>query len=112
MLELTNLRHALRHEGGLTRRLFLAYGAALGSIPLLECESLVAAPVRFSHDPFSLGVASGDPDAEGMVLWTRLAPQPLEGNGGMPNVSVPVYWEVAEEESMRSIVASYPPGRE
>ncbi len=95
----------MRHEGGLTRRLFLAYGAALGSIPLLGRESLVAAPGHFSHDPFSLGVASGDPDAEGMVLWTRLAPRPLEGNGGMPNVSVPVSWEIAEDEAMSKIVA-------
>jgi alkaline phosphatase D len=106
MLELTNLQDALRHEGGLTRRLFLAYGAALGSIPLLGRESLVAAPVRFFHDPFSLGVASGDPDAEGMVLWTRLAPRPLEGHGGMPNVSVPVSWEIAEDEALKKIVAS------
>jgi alkaline phosphatase D len=106
MLELKNLRDALRHEGGLTRRLFLAYGAALTSIPLLGRSSLVAAPVRFSDDPFSLGVASGDPDADGMVLWTRLAPRPLEGDGGMPNAFVPVSWEVAEDEAMKKKVAS------
>ncbi len=105
MLELTNLRESLRHEGGFTRRLFLGYGAALGSIPLLGRESL-AAPVQFSDDPFSLGVASGDPDADGMVLWTRLAPRPLEGDGGMPNVSVRVSWEIAEDEAMKKIVAS------
>ena len=40
---------------------------------------------RFSAYPFSLGVASGDPLADGVVLWTRLAPDPLEG-GGMPFV--------------------------
>ena len=106
MLELTNLRDALRHQGGLTRRLFLAYGSALGSIPLLGRKSLSVAPARFSDDPFSLGVASGDPDARGMVLWTRLAPRPLEGNGGMPNVSVKVSWEIAEDEAMKKIVAS------
>src|SRR5688572_19240650 len=33
--------------------------------------------------PFTLGVASGDPTPTGVVLWTRLAPKPLEG-GGMP----------------------------
>ena len=38
---------------------------------------------RFSAYPFSLGVASGDPLADGVVLWTRLARDPLEG-GGMP----------------------------
>ena len=33
--------------------------------------------------PFTLGVASGDPTPDGVVLWTRLAPRPLDG-GGMP----------------------------
>ena len=28
-------------------------------------------------DPFTLGVASGDPRPDGVVLWTRLAPDPL-----------------------------------
>ena len=46
---------------------------------------------------FSLGVASGDPDAHSVVLWTRLAPDPLNG-GGMPAVDVSVHWEVAEDE--------------
>jgi len=37
-------------------------------------------------DPFTLGVASGDPAPDGFVLWTRLAPAPLaeDGLGGMP----------------------------
>ena len=30
----------------------------------------------FTADPFTLGVASGDPAANGVVLWTRLAPDP------------------------------------
>ena len=42
---------------------------------------------RFSGYPFKLGVASGDPAADGFVLWTRLAPDPLHG-GGMANDSV------------------------
>ena len=37
----------------------------------------------FQKDPFSLGVASGDPWADSVALWTRLAPEPLDG-GGMP----------------------------
>ena len=37
---------------------------------------------------FALGVASGDPCPTGVVLWTRLAPAPLDG-GGMPAVDVP-----------------------
>ena len=52
---------------------------------------------------FSLGVASGDPDAHSVVLWTRLAPDPLNG-GGMPAVDVSVHWEVAEDERFRKVV--------
>ncbi len=39
---------------------------------------------RFPAYPFSLGVASGDPTPDGVVLWTRLAPDPLNG-GGLPD---------------------------
>jgi PhoD-like phosphatase, N-terminal domain len=46
----------------------------LGLFPLLERP--IGAP-RFSDYPFSLGVASGDPLPDGVVLWTRLAPEPL-----------------------------------
>ena len=51
--------------------------------------------VRFSEYPFSLGVAAGDPWPDGFVIWTRLAPKPLEEHGGMPLVAIPVRWEVA-----------------
>ncbi|MGG5810112.1 alkaline phosphatase D family protein [Falsiroseomonas sp. CW058] len=53
-----------------------------------------------SAGPFTLGVASGDPHPTGMVLWTRLAPDPLRG-GGMPDLPVPVDWVVAEDEALR-----------
>lgn len=47
-------------------------------------------------DPFKLGIASGDPLADRVILWTRLAPDPLNG-GGMPAGDVPVRWEVAAD---------------
>ena len=61
--------------------------------------------LRFASDPFSLGVASGDPWADSVVLWTRLAPDALNG-GGMPERTVPVKWEVATDERMQKVVAS------
>lgn len=61
-----------------------------------------AAP-KFSSYPFTLGVASGDPLSDSVVLWTRLAPDPLNG-GGMPKQAVPVKWEVAKDEHFRKIV--------
>lgn len=53
--------------------------------------------------PFTLGVASGDPHPDGFVLWTRLAPRPLEEHGGMPMNVVPVVYEISEDDSFRSI---------
>ena len=32
-----------------------------------------------ASNPFTLGVASGSPKDDSMVLWTRLAPDPLNG---------------------------------
>jgi alkaline phosphatase D len=49
----------------------------------------------FTAYPFALGVASGDPTADGVVLWTRLAPDPLRG-GGMPTANVNTDWEISE----------------
>jgi alkaline phosphatase D len=49
-------------------------------------------------DPFTLGVASGDPLPDSVVLWTRLAPEPLEADGGMPDRQVPVQWKIATDK--------------
>lgn len=92
---------------GYNRREFLSGGAALTCAALLLPSAGWArgAAFRFAADPFSLGVASGDPWPDGVVLWTRLAPDPLNG-GGMPAQKVPVKWEVAEDERMGKVVAS------
>lgn len=55
-------------------------------------------------DPFTLGVAAGDPAPDGFVIWTRLAPNPLEQGGDMPPVDVAVGWEVATDPQFRTIV--------
>jgi alkaline phosphatase D len=59
-------------------------------------------------DPFTLGVASGDPEPGGVVLWTRLAPHPLaaDGLGGMPGREVAVDWQVAEDPQLSRVVRS------
>ena len=59
---------------------------------------------RFADDPFTLGVASGDPTSTGGVLWTRLAPRPLEPEGGMTTQRIIVAWELAEDEGFTKIV--------
>jgi len=62
--------------------------------------------VKLPGYPFQLGVASGDPTPDGMVLWTRLAPSPLEVGGGMPQEPIKVSWMVAADEAMGKVVAS------
>ncbi len=60
---------------------------------------------KFKTDPFSLGVASGDPTQDGFVIWTRVAPLPLEIGGGMPRRPVDLAWEIASDETMSRRVA-------
>lgn len=89
------------------RRAFLLAGqAAVLAWPLLGMtpSAFARKSVKFSDYPFSLGVASGDPLPDGFVIWTRLAPKPLEG-GGMPSEPVEVAWQVADDEAMTKIVA-------
>jgi alkaline phosphatase D len=83
------------------RRFLIGTGTALAAPFILR--RAFAAP-RFSADPFSLGVASGCPRPNGVVLWTRLAPAPLEG-GGMLDAPVEAAWEVAADDRFAQIVA-------
>src|SRR3712207_7907683 len=52
--------------------------------------------------PFSLGIASGDPTPDGFVIWTRLAPEPLERDGGMGIGVAPVKWEDRKSTRLNS----------
>jgi alkaline phosphatase D len=54
---------------------------------------------------FALGVASGDPLPDSVILWTRLVAEPLTDGGGMPTAPVPVSWEVATDEAFEEVVA-------
>ncbi|MEV4317170.1 alkaline phosphatase D family protein [Actinocrispum sp. NPDC049592] len=85
------------------RRIFVfGTAAAAGALALGGSAS---AAIAF---PFTLGVASGDPLPDGVVLWTRLAPAPLnaDGHGGMPNSPMTVYWQVATDQGFTQIVRS------
>src|SRR5262245_45093846 len=104
MFDFPSIRSAVRYEGGISRRLFLAYGAALASLPRLEGRAFGRITRRLGDDPFTLGVASGEPDESSVVLWTRLAPKPLEQLGGMKPENVEVTWEIADDEGIKSNV--------
>ncbi|WP_218004953.1 alkaline phosphatase D family protein [Actinomadura macra] len=104
----------------MTRRTFLATTSLAGAAPVVparpetppvrpETPLVPAARRSFrTSGPFELGVASGEPDSGGFVLWTRLAPRPLadDGHGGMPDRDVTVEWQIAEDELFRRVARS------
>jgi alkaline phosphatase D len=61
--------------------------------------------LRFISDPFTLGVASGSPTADSVVLWTRLY---MVGRSGerIGRESIPLRWEVAHDEQFARVVQS------
>lgn len=86
-----------------TRRLLL-HSAPLAAAALLAAPALArAAPVIWRSDPFSLGVASGEPRPDGFVLWTRLDPEPLL-NERLTQDDLPVGYEIAADPQMRRLV--------
>ena len=86
------------------RNLLAGVGALAGFAMTTQFSRRVIAQPRFSAYPFTLGIASGDPYPTSVVLWTRLAPDPLNG-GGMPDNDVPIRWQVATDPNMKRVVA-------
>ncbi|CAL9580136.1 alkaline phosphatase D family protein [Streptomyces sp. enrichment culture] len=101
------LRAAARHIG--RRRFLTVTGAAAAlafAVNLPAAGTAAAAELdaaRITEDPFTLGVASGDPLPGSVLLWTRLAPAPFQPDGGLPAERVTVHWEVAYDEGFRRI---------
>ena len=90
-----------------TRRSFIASSlACAGTVAVPVGRTLRAATPRFETDPFTLGIASGYPTPSSVVLWTRLAPDPLSATSlaGMPERSVRVGWELAHDDAFRDVV--------
>jgi alkaline phosphatase D len=89
----------------IARRQFLSGALALGALQLAgPIARRAGAQPRFTSTPFTLGVASGYPVPTGVVLWTRLAPAPLQPGGGMASDVVGVDWEVASDDKMSHVV--------
>jgi alkaline phosphatase D len=80
------------------RRRFLQALAALGVSQSVPACAQLEKP-RFAQDPFQLGVASGYPRPDGVVLWTRLL-------GPLAPAPIGVRWEIAADEAMQRVVAS------
>jgi len=99
-----------------TRRAALRMGGAVAlslsaapvlAAPLPTTTRAFAAGARqgdWHDDPFTLGVASGAPRPDGFVLWTRLAPDPLNADPAkLPDDDLEVGYEIAEDLRFRRI---------
>lgn len=79
----------------LTRRAALTALAA-GASTTAACGAPARAPRYDGVVAFKHGVASGDPRADRVIIWTRVTP---EGTG-----AVPVRWVVARDRDLRDVV--------
>jgi alkaline phosphatase D len=95
-------RHFLRSLGPWAAALAWQQWAA----DFAQAQSQAITPSSWQAVPgtFSLGVASGEPRPDGAVLWTRLAPRPLQADGGMPSHRIPVRWLVAADEACQQVL--------
>ena len=96
--------------GRVNRRTFILGGLAIAGTAIVPSSQITtrAVPGRSGTYPFRLGLASGEPEPDSVVLWTRLAPSPLnaDGQGGMPRADIIVDWQVSTDERFTSLVAS------
>jgi alkaline phosphatase D len=92
---------ATRHILRLARRGLLRGAAGFAALAVMATPR---ARAQASGNPFTLGVASGDPWPDSMVLWTRLAPAPLEPGGGMAPTPVTLRFEVAADARMTRLL--------
>jgi alkaline phosphatase D len=85
-----------------SRRRFLGTALAGAGLALVASPRAMAIrPARFDRDPFTLGIASGYPRPDGMVLWTRLAPEPYAPDGGAGRDDWALSFEIADDPGFR-----------
>ena len=89
------------------RRFLYATGGLAGLVATSRLQALAQTETpSFPSNPFTLGRGIRRSAADSVVLWTRLAPEPLaaDGHGGIDPVRVPVRWVVAADDGMRHVV--------
>jgi alkaline phosphatase D len=67
---------------------------------------LPSLPGNLPAELFALGVASGDPLPDSVILWTRIVADPLADDGGVCTQPIPVQWEIAADDGFAEVVAS------
>ncbi|QWQ44144.1 alkaline phosphatase D family protein [Streptomyces sp. YPW6] len=98
-----------RHLSSPSRRTVVrAAAASAAAVPVLATATTTsAAPAPAAGAPaFLHGVASGDPLPDGVLLWTRVTPEPGAEPGSGAGPDTPVRWEVAEDREFARIAAN------
>jgi alkaline phosphatase D len=85
----------------ITRRSFIEMAVALGATAAWGQPTAARSKVDWHErrDFYPEGVASGDPQSDSVLLWTRRPP--IDGNG-VEKLTV----EIAEDESFRQVVGT------
>ena len=96
-----NAPYSSRSPASIDRRRLLQLAAAAATTLWLPRSAWTQA--RVAGDPFALGVASGSPTHDSVVLWTRLHTVDALGSrsGSDP---VTVHWEIAHDDRFSRIV--------
>lgn len=83
-----------------SRRSFLKGAALLGVSPI----SLTLSGCTFKTNPFSHGVASGDPLHDAVIIWSRVTiPDEIAQVVDVNNLILPVRWQVSTSSSFSNI---------
>src|SRR5688572_25323833 len=91
-------RRSAHHAPMLTRRKFAEAAAAAGAVLAFGRGSAAAPTWRERRDLYPQGVASGDPAADSVLLWTRRQPA-----AGDPRAAYPLTVEVAKDQSFHHV---------
>jgi alkaline phosphatase D len=81
----------------------VALAMALGALALPRASRAQqgVGATRWPSDPFALGVASGQPRADSIVLWTRLAPSGDDEETRAARPACAVRWELYADAALR-----------
>jgi alkaline phosphatase D len=86
------------------RRIVLLGAASAAALAAAGLPCTGNARTLGSDYPFGLGVASGSPLPDSVILWTRILANPLDA-AATPAIAIPVRWEVAHDEAFTRIAA-------
>lgn len=89
--------HATVRTGASRRQFFSRSGAAAAALASAAALPLVTGTARAAAPLFQHGVASGDPLADRVILWTRITP-------ASPRRTVGFRWLVASDAGLRQVV--------